>query len=231
MHKNKNVLNSSLVGFYEKDAWSNDEYVCGVDEVGRGCLFGPVVVTAAILPINTKNKLLKDSKSLSKQQLKKAYESVVNKCFYSSVFVDAKTIDTKNIFNATHYAMKKAYIQIIETTPFSHKKIRYLISDAMKIKLRQPYKHESLIQAYPAKAESLSITVAAASIIAKITRDRSVEKLSKQFPYLQLEKHKGYGTKAHIEAIKQYGASIMHRKTFVPKTLGANIGRNQQSIC
>jgi ribonuclease HII len=217
---------------FEKVAWKDKSYTCGIDEVGRGCLSGPLVVASVILRPDAKYSLLKDSKILTEQERNKAYDWINKNAFYSSVIIDTTTIDKKNIYQATRFAMKKSFMQLVEIVPFNITEITHLISDAVPLNIPTSYLHENLKLYNPEKAESISPTVAAASIVAKVTRDRLMKKLDKLFPSFYLRQHKGYGTKTHIQAIKKHGPSIIHRATFLSKIL--NRERNdqrQQTIC
>jgi ribonuclease HII len=210
----KKIKHKTNINF-EKTAWSTSSYVCGIDEAGRGCLFGPLVTSAAIVPQNTKERFLKDSKVMSEKERLFAYEWIKKNCFFSTVLVDPLTIEKQNIYKATQNAMKKSFIQLVEIVPFALQKIKYVITDAMPLKLDDIYKHETLELFNPTHAESISCSVAAASIVAKVTRDLLVKKLSKSFPQFELERHKGYGTKIHINKIEKHGISILHRKSFI----------------
>ncbi|MBU1007976.1 ribonuclease HII [Candidatus Dependentiae bacterium] len=215
----------------EQIAWKKNLHVCGIDEAGRGCLSGPLVVAAVVLPPNTKNNLLLDSKIMTEAERNSAYSWIVKHCFFSTVFIDVHTIETRNIYQTTRFAMKKAYIQLIETIPFSHQKIQYLITDAMPLTPPQSYRHPSLEIYSPPHAESLSATVAAASIVAKVTRDRLLKKLAPLFPKFSLEQHKGYGTKKHKQALTTYGTTIIHRPSFVLTATQKRKDHGQQTIC
>jgi len=213
---------------FEKAAWQKKSYVCGIDEVGRGCLSGPLIAASAILPQKANKKFLKDSKLITKIQREKAYNWIVNNCFYSCVIIDNKTIDKKNIYQATRYAMKKSFIQIVELVPFDIKSIKYLITDAVSIELPDYYLSCGLELYNPTHAESISKSVAAASIIAKVTRDRLMSKFSILFPGFSLENHKGYGTRTHISAINNNGTSIIHRKSFVSNLIKKSSDKHEQ---
>ena len=215
----------------ENKAWLNNNYICGIDEVGRGCLFGPLVVSAVVLPLNTNQTFLHDSKVMIRKDREKAYDWIKQNCFFTKIFVDVYTIEKINIYNATRFAMKKAFIQLLEIVPFEIEKIKYLITDAVKINLCKNFRHKNLEIFNPTKAESKSCSVAAASIFAKVTRDRFIEKISKDFPNFNLFKHKGYGTKIHTSAIKEFGLSIMHRKSFVSNSIKKSDIHGQQTIC
>jgi ribonuclease HII len=215
---------------FEQKAWSQETFVCGIDEAGRGSLSGPLVAAAAILPQHTSQTLLKDSKVMSKREREKAFEWITKNCFFSYVIIDPKTIDKKNIYQATKLAMKKSFLQILHVIPFNKNNIKYLITDAVKISV--PESHIELRN--PNHAESISPTVAAASIIAKVTRDRIMDNFSSILPAFDLKTHKGYGTKKHIGEIKKNGISIIHRNSFVSNFIPSGDSveqRQQQTIC
>lgn len=213
-------------------AWKQSLYVCGIDEVGRGCLFGPMVTAAAILPIGTSFKLLKDSKVMSEKDRDIAYEWIMKNAYTSVAIVSSYEIDSINIYQSTLYAMKKAFIQLVEVTPIVFEKIRYLMVDAMPLRLDYPYTHKKMEIHTPNYGESVSISIAAASIIAKVTRDRLIVRMAEMFPHYELEKHKGYGTKAHSQRIQRFGASILHRSSFLSKNVTGKTydKKKQQSI-
>jgi len=200
---------------FEKTAWEKNKYVCGIDEVGRGCLAGPVVVAAAIIPQRTSNRLLQDSKIMTKAQREEAYIWITANCFYATAMVNHRLIDTHNIYNATLLTMKKAYLSLIaqHQIPFDH--LEYVLVDAMPLKLEAQYSHEKLEVYHFPYGESYSSSIAAASIIAKVTRDRLMKKISPLFPVYDFAEHKGYATEKHITALLTHGSSVIHRKTFV----------------
>lgn len=188
---------------YEKEAYGEGaRLVAGVDEAGRGPLAGPVVAAAVILPENTFISGLNDSKKLNEKKREKLYNEIIEKAIaYEVGIVDEKIIDEINIINATKMAMEVA-IESLKTKP------DILLIDAVKLEsLNIPQK--SII-----KGDSLSISIAAASIIAKVTRDRIIEEMDSVYPDYGFKKHKGYGTKEHIEAIKKFGICPIHRVSF-----------------
>ena len=181
------------------------EYVAGVDEAGRGPLCGPVVAAAVILPKNEKIPGVNDSKKLSEKKREELFEIIKEKAVaYSVGIVDEKVIDEINILEATRLAMKKA-VEGLSVTP------EHVLVDAEKhVPISIPY---TPIVKGDAKSES----IAAASIIAKVTRDHMIEELDKKYPEYNFAKNKGYGTREHIQAIKEYGLCEIHRKTFCKK--------------
>lgn len=167
--------------------------IAGVDEAGRGCLLGPVVAAAVILPKNFHCCYINDSKQLTKKQREKAYEIILkNAISWSVEAVSAEEIDKINILNASRLAMQKA-LNSLNIKP------DFLLSDAMEF-YDLNIKYESLIH-----GDAKSQCIAAASIIAKVTRDRICEELDKKYPDYQISKHKGYCTKLHLEILKKNG--------------------------
>ena len=176
--------------------------IAGVDEVGRGPLIGPVVACACILPVNFYHKDIKDSKKLSEKKREEMYKIIKENAISIGLgIVSEKVIDEVNIYEATKIAMKEA-IKNLNITP------EHVLIDAMKLELNIP--STSII-----KGDAKSESIAAASIIAKVTRDHMLDEMDKEYPMYDLKNNKGYGTKKHIEAIKQYGICPLHRKTFV----------------
>ena len=196
---------------FEIAAWADQKVVCGTDEAGRGCLAGPVVIAAAITPINTSYRLLKDSKTLSKQEIAKAYAWIQKRCFFSWVSLNNRQIDTLNIYQATLQGMKRALLQLFASCPLQPVKI---LVDAMPVNLEHTNYH-GIDVAYFTQGEKKSVSIAAASIVAKFKRDQLMEHLHSVFPLYTFDKHKGYGTKQHQKALQEYGASIIHRNSFL----------------
>jgi len=179
--------------------------ICGIDEAGRGPLAGPVVVGACIMPKNSYIEGVNDSKKLSEKKREMLYDRITKEAIsYSVGIVDEKTIDEINILQATKLATVYA-IGRLETKP------ELILADALK-DLDTPIKVNSIV-----KGDSTSYSIACASIIAKVTRDRMICGLDKKYPNYGFAKHKGYGTKAHIDAIKQFGPCEIHRRTFIKK--------------
>lgn len=181
------------------------EHVAGVDEAGRGPLCGPVVAAAVILPKNEKIPGVNDSKKLSEKKREELFEIIKEKAVAFSVgIVDEKVIDEINILEATRLAMKKA-VEGLGVIP------EHVLVDAEKhVPINVPY--TSIV-----KGDAKSESIAAASIIAKVTRDHMIEKLDKKYPEYGFAKNKGYGTREHIQAIKEHGLCEIHRKTFCKK--------------
>ncbi len=183
--------------------YKNYNLIAGVDEVGRGCLFGPVVAACVILPKDFNFSDIKDSKKLSRKKRELLYNYIINNCIeYSVTSIDNNIIDQINILQATKLAMKKS-IYDLKNRP------DIVLIDAVKLEIS--IENRSII-----KGDTLSYSIACASIIAKVTRDRYVTSLAKKYPNYSLETNMGYGTKKHIEAIYEYGITKYHRQSFEP---------------
>ena len=190
---------------YELKAYRNGyNLIGGIDEVGRGPLVGPVVASCVILPKDFELEGLTDSKKLSERKREQFYSVIMEKAISVGIgVIDEDKIDEVNIYEATKLAMYQA-IENCKIKP------EYILIDAMKLdKLSVP--SESII-----KGDLKSISISAASVIAKVTRDRMMYELDKEYPMYNFAKNKGYPTKAHVEAIKKYGILKQHRKTFKP---------------
>lgn len=195
--------------FYEKQTWSSDQLVCGIDEAGRGPLAGPIVAAAAILHPKAKHPLLKDSKLLSQEQLQEAYTWLQKHCAYSISILDHKIIDRHNIYQATLLAMRRSINQLFAIL---RKEPALILVDAMPLTLN------STIPIISAPfGETWSCSIAAASIIAKVTRDNIMRRLDTVFNQYKFKAHKGYATPAHYTALNVHGASLIHRQTFLRK--------------
>ena len=185
--------------------------VLGVDEAGRGPLAGAVVAGAVIIPeYFSELDEINDSKKLTEKKREKLFEIIIEKCIVGIGISDEKEIDEVNILNATFYAMRKAISQVTEKAEFdvvlvdgNHKIIGYM------------GKQEEVI-----KGDAKSLSIAAASIVAKVTRDRMMLEVDKEFPEYNFAKHKGYGTKLHREILLEKGPCKYHRKSFLKKILG-----------
>ncbi len=178
--------------------------IAGIDEAGRGPLAGPVVCAAVVMPME-KDKIIEginDSKKISSKKREQLYEKIIETAIsYSIVEIDEKQIDAINILQATKLGMKKS-LERLSVTP------DIVLIDAVKIDTNLP--QENII-----KGDALSYNIAAASILAKVHRDRLMIELDKQFQNYGFAKHKGYGTKQHIEALRKYGKTKIHRETFI----------------
>ncbi|MBI2775427.1 ribonuclease HII [Candidatus Dependentiae bacterium] len=196
---------------YEAIAWQEGRLVCGIDEVGRGCLAGPVVTAAAILLPNKKNPLIKDSKLLSQEELQKAYKWLTKNSWSSVAIVNHRDIDIYNIYHATLRAMKRAFMQLTGSCPQQPSAV---LVDAMPLTLlKTPYEHLDVYH-FPF-GERRSDSIAAASIIAKVKRDELMRNLARSFPNYHFGQHKGYATKLHRQAVHIHGSSIVHRLSFL----------------
>ena len=189
---------------YEHELWNEGiGLVAGVDEVGRGPLIGPVVAAAVILPHDFYLEGLTDSKKLSEKKRELFYQIIKEKAIAIGIgIIDEKRIDEINIYEATKEAMKDA-IRKLEPRP------EYILIDAMPLDIDIPTK--SII-----KGDFLSVTISAASVIAKVTRDHMLYEMDKEYPMYDLKNNKGYGTKKHLETIKQYGICKYHRLSYKP---------------
>ncbi|MFR6009350.1 MAG: ribonuclease HII [Christensenellales bacterium] len=183
--------------------------IAGVDEAGRGPLAGPVVAAAAILNVDDDFIYLNDSKKVTPKRRDILYNDIMNRTIYGIGIVSAEEIDEMNILQATYKAMRMAIDKL-------SKRPEVLLNDAVII----PGIDESIHQEKIIKGDAKSVSIAAASILAKVTRDRYMEELGEKYPEYGFEKHKGYGTKAHIEVIKKYGITPEHRKTFLKNIIG-----------
>jgi ribonuclease HII len=196
---------------YEKLAYLEGyRYVAGVDEAGRGPLAGPVVAAAVIFPPEYRNKEINDSKQLSATKRAYLYDIIKNEAIAVGVGVaESDVIDQINILRASLQAMSEA-LQELDTSP------DYLLVDGLhRVPLPTPQKPI-------VKGDALSISIAAASIIAKVSRDRIMEIYHRQFPQYNFMRNKGYGTEEHRNAIKQFGMCKIHRRSFHLKNLDIN---------
>lgn len=196
-------LNSMLSyenGHYDQGA----EYVAGVDEAGRGPLAGPMVIAAVILPQGTLIRGLNDSKKLNEKKRLELYREIVDKAVAVSVnIVSVHNIDKLNIYRATQEGMAEVLKQL-KTKP------DVALIDAMPVEA-DGIKTESIIH-----GDALSLSIAAASVIAKVTRDSLMEILGEKYPQYHWRENKGYGSAEHIQAIKELGATIWHRRSYEP---------------
>ena len=189
---------------YEKELYEKGyELIAGTDEVGRGPLVGPVVAAAVILPKNYELEGLTDSKKLSEKKRNLYYDVIMKDAIAVGIgIISEKIIDEINILEASRLAMNTA-LDNLKVKP------EYILSDAMKL--------DRDVEVLPIiHGDALSISISAASVIAKVTRDRMMEDLGKIHPEYEFERHKGYPTKRHIELVKEYGVIEEYRKTFKP---------------
>lgn len=188
---------------HEQPFWEQGIAVAGLDEVGRGPLAGPVVAACVVLPVNCLIEGVNDSKKLSEKKREKLYHEITDKALaYGVGWVWQDTIDEINILEAT----KCAFVQAYEKMNYSCENV---FVDAVK-NLDIPAKQYSLIH-----GDALCYSIAAASIIAKVERDRYMVEMSEKYPQYGFEKHKGYGTKQHIAALREFGACELHRNSFI----------------
>lgn len=188
----------------EKKLWKEGfQYIAGTDEAGRGPLVGPVVAGAVILPKNYKLEGLTDSKKLSEKKREQFFEILKKDAIAIGVgIVDAKTIDEINIYEASRLAMMKA-LNNLKIQP------EYILSDAMPLFTDIP--NEAIIH-----GDALSISIAAGSVIAKVTRDHIMMELDQKYPEYEFKKHKGYPTKRHMELLEKFGPIDEYRFTYKP---------------
>ena len=189
---------------YEKELYTQGiQLIAGVDEVGRGPLAGPVVAAAVILPENCKIPGLNDSKKIPKSKHKEIYEAVLQNAIAIGIGVkDNQVIDQVNIYEATKLAMMEAIGQL-DPQP------QHLLIDAMKLDL--PISQTSII-----KGDANSLSIAAASIVAKVTRDQMMEEFDREYPGYDFAQNAGYGTAKHLAGLDKLGVTPIHRRSFEP---------------
>lgn len=199
---NKEILRTEQMKVYEKE-YEACGYVCGIDEVGRGPLAGPVVAGAVILPKDCKILYLNDSKQLSEKKREELYDIIMNEAVSVGIgYASYERIDEINILQATYEAMREA-ISKLSVKP------DILLNDAVTIPM------VDIKQVPIIKGDAKSVSIAAASIVAKVTRDRLMVEYDKIYPEYHFADNKGYGAAAHIEALKKYGPTPIHRKSFI----------------
>ncbi len=182
--------------------------ICGIDEAGRGPLAGPVYAAAVILPPDCVIDGLNDSKKLTEKKRERLFDEIKEKALaYGIASADEKEIDEINILNATFLAMKRAVDSL------SVKPDLALVDGNQK-------PHTGIEEVTVVKGDAKSMSIAAASVLAKVSRDRFMLETAKEYPQYEFERHKGYGTKLHYEKIAQYGVCEIHRRTFLKKILG-----------
>ena len=195
-----NLLKQEELNFYNDKI----QYICGIDEAGRGPLAGPVVVGAVIMPKNSFIEGVNDSKKVSEKKREKLYDLITKEAIsYSVGIVDHKKIDEINILNATKLGLKIA-IEGLKLKP------DLILVDALNNMDTCGVPYKSII-----KGDAKIYSISCASIIAKVTRDRIMREWDNIYPEYGFEKHKGYGTSAHIAAIKEKGPCMIHRRTFI----------------
>ena len=204
--KEKELLRLQELKKIEEDIYTSQKinYICGIDEAGRGPLAGPVVVASVIMPRDSMIEGVNDSKKVSEKKREKLYEEIIeNAISYSVGIVDQKEIDRVNILNATKAGLTES-IKGLEVKP------EMILVDALTGIDTCGFPYQSMI-----KGDAKSYSIAAASIIAKVTRDRIMRQWHEVYPEYNFIQHKGYGTAAHIAAIKEYGLCPLHRLSFV----------------
>lgn len=203
--KEKEIERLNLLKEEERKLYENNiEYICGIDEAGRGPLAGPVVVGAVILPKDSFIEGVNDSKKISEKKREKIFEQIIEEAIaYSVGIVDQKTIDEINILNATKLGVKIA-LEGLKQKP------DVIMVDALNNMDTLGIPYISVV-----KGDAKNYSIAAASIIAKVTRDRIMKEWDEIYPIYGFSKHKGYGTAEHIRIIKENGPCILHRKSFI----------------
>lgn len=186
--------------------------VVSLDEVGRGCLAGPVVSAAVILPKDFSSPIVKDSKKLSEKKRKEAYKLIMdNAISYTVSFIHPEDVDSLNILQATMKSMHECLDSMIK---FNGKEFEHILVDGNYFNQYNDVPHTCVI-----KGDNTYYSIAAASILAKVSRDEYMKELHEQFPKYGWDSNKGYGTKEHIEMIKIYGDTEHHRKSFLKNIL------------
>ncbi len=195
---------------FEKEALNKGfKYICGVDEAGRGPLAGPVCAAAVILPEDCQIEGLNDSKKLSEKKREELFPLILEKALsYSIAFASVEEIEEHNILNATYLAMNRAVEGLAIPADFA-------LIDGNRVPegIRVPC--ETVV-----KGDAKSMSIAAASVLAKVSRDRLMLELHEEYPQYNFKKHKGYGTREHTELILKYGVSPVHRSSFLKKLFG-----------
>lgn len=185
--------------------------LCGIDEAGRGPLCGPVYAAAVILPPDVEIEGLNDSKKLSEKKREQLFDEICQTALaYGIGYATVEEIEELNILNATYLAMKRAY----EAAGMD---ADLVLIDGNRMPPELPAKMRYVI-----KGDALSASIAAASILAKVSRDRVLYDLDKQYPQYGFAKHKGYGTAAHYDALREFGVSPVHRRSFLKKFLASD---------
>ena len=187
---------------YENLYWDKNQYVIGIDEAGRGPLAGPVVVAGVIFPIGYDSKDIYDSKKLSLKKREELYKVILEDALYYNIqIVDEKDVDKYNIYQATKMANERIVLD---------SKCQVVLTDAMKLQLEN-------YTVYPIiKGDQKSCSIAAGSILAKVTRDHIMDEYDVIYPQYGFKKHKGYPTKAHLQALQQFGPCPIHRFSYGP---------------
>lgn len=198
-----NAMNKTRYS-YEQNAYNHGyKVIAGCDEAGRGPMAGPLTVAACVFEEGYYDEQINDSKQLSEKKREELYDLIIeNAKAYAIVIVDENKVDELNVYEASRQGMIQAVKQL--NVP-----VDYVLTDAMP--LRNEMAHEAII-----KGDAKSISIAAASILAKVTRDRIMKEYDKKYPEYNFKKHKGYPTKEHKELLKKYGPCPIHRRSFAP---------------
>lgn len=205
------MLLSNLENWYQ----SNSSTIAGIDEAGRGPLAGPVVAAAVVLDLNKVPAGLNDSKKLSSKDREELYLLIINEALTVGIAeICPRRIDEINILQATLEAMKAAFIDA--SNKITHKITGALVDGNQKIKFSTAVTQHTVIN-----GDNLFAPIMAASIIAKVHRDRLMTDMASKYPEYGFEKHKGYGTKVHMQALKKFGPCSIHRQSFAPVRLCA----------
>mgnify|MGYP001084055562 CR=1 FL=1 len=198
----KEIARTKAMSIFEEE-YKDYPYICGIDEVGRGPLAGPVVAGAVILPKDDMILYLNDSKKLSEKKREMLYDEIMNRAVATGIgMASPARIDEINILQATYEVMRMA-IDNLKVRP------DILLNDAVTIP------QVDILQVPIIKGDAKSLTIGAASIMAKVTRDRMMAEYDKEYPQYGFAKHKGYGTKAHIAGLKELGPTPIHRRSFI----------------
>ena len=204
--KEKEIERLTFLKLEENKLYQNEQinFICGIDEAGRGPLAGPVVVGAVIMPQNSFIEGVNDSKKVAEKKREKIYEQIIEEAIsYSVGIVDQRKIDEINILNATKLGLKIA-VEGLKTRP------DVILVDALNHIDTCGIPYISVV-----KGDAKNYSIAAASIIAKVTRDRIMREFDEAYPIYGFAKHKGYGTAEHIRVLKENGPCILHRKSFI----------------
>lgn len=189
-----------LIEEFEETYWEHGHLVIGIDEAGRGPMAGPLVVSGVVFPIGYNDERINDSKKLSAKKRDELVSIIMTEALWTqTIIVDVETIDTKNIYKATQDAMRDIANEAIVT---------HVLTDAMTL-VDCIHPHTSIV-----KGDQRSISIAAASILAKTRRDEIMLEIDEEFPQYGFKNHKGYGTKKHKESISEFGRCIHHRNSF-----------------
>lgn len=207
----KKPVSSRSRAHFEETMWEQQAYVCGIDEVGRGCFAGPVLTAAVILHPYANSSLLKDSKILTEKNRNKAATWIIEHSWHAYGIVSPADIDRKNIYEATKRAMRQALYGVISQN-LGPLPLGMVLIDA--VPLFAPGLAPDLKFVAAPFGEQWSISIAAASILAKVKRDQLISRMELPFPGYQFSEHKGYGTAAHQKVLAERGVSLIHRMSY-----------------